>query len=219
MKSITEIIDTLNNINSEIIKKDNILSNYRKLYNMINKLINDEQFIKSDNYFILKNNYINDIMKIMSIIEDVPLDSQLLIQVNKNSNINIHTHTQNNNHTNTNNKSQKDESNINNKSQIIKLSNFDPYNTKFSNRIPKINKRVINHKDDYYFLNIKDDKYLFNPNNNKIYDLKEMNIGYIEDNKVYINNEVIYELDTIESIEQLKEIKSYKKLQSDYIII
>ena len=220
MKELTEIIEHLQFINNDVVRKDNLLNKYQNLFKIVDKFINDEQFVESDSYYIFKTNYINDFIKIYEDIKNfgiINCQPQIVVQFKKpvKSSINTNTNTNNtNNNTNNNN-----EDNYLTKNMIV--NTYDPYAPMSANNFPKLKFKKPNKKINCYLLNIDDNKYLFDPVSKKIYSSNDnMNktiVGFIENDTIKINNKE-YKLDTISDINYLQNIK-YSKITEDHIII
>jgi len=58
MKELVKIIESLHDINQQVIEKDNIINNYTDLINLFSQLISDPDFVKSDIYLDLRLKYI-----------------------------------------------------------------------------------------------------------------------------------------------------------------
>ena len=206
MKTIENMIIDLQQINEEIIKKDNLINKYNKMFKIVNKFINDNQFINSDSYIIFKNNYINDFTKMFNEINSInslDIEPQVVIKYKKTD------------QSSTTTKSEQDSEST--KSNII-INNFNPYLPKSTTTLPKVQTKQIKTKTNMYVLLFDDKtKYLLNPNNLNIYSMQHTLIGKLDGNKVIIND-MEYNIDTID-INTLNNTISYNKITEDHIIL
>lgn len=58
MKELIQIIESLHNINKQMIEKDNFINNHSDVIELITQLIHDQEFVKSDIYLDLRVKYI-----------------------------------------------------------------------------------------------------------------------------------------------------------------
>ena len=173
MKDLDEIINQLNSINNSINKKDTIIFNALKLIKLIKLFIGDNTFNNSDNYNLLYNKYLNDIIKLMDSIENI------------NDDININPVTK------LPYLKTREVINPENISAPIQININEPYK-----KIKLLNKSLglkskhvygisIN-KIDYYI-----DKITNDDNENKIYDVNCNLVGSLKGNELKINKTII----------------------------
>ena len=213
MNNIEKLLTIVNDIKNENIKTNELITSYQILFNIVEKMLNDELFVNSDLYEIFKNNYINKFYEYYNIVKNNGIiKPEIIIKVKEPTGTG---------------------------SRNIDINNIDIYKPKqqlnVKLNIPK-NKEKQNKCQNVYLLKIPSStstispsltspsltsKYVFNPNNNNIYNLETFeNVGNITDNVLSIkDNDFVfnYKLKTIYNSE-LND-KKYKFLNNKYITI
>lgn len=198
MKELSEIVTQLHKINETIIQKDNAINAYKKINNLLLKMLNDKDVKDSNNYGLLKMKYYDDFSKYLENINNenfnfvIEPEKKILIKP------------------------------LNQKEVIINDFKFDEYapNNLLKQQYNKLkthNKtKILNIK--CYCLIINENKYLCDFSTKIIYSFDKERIGHIDNDKIYINN-VEIKLERIENMNELKKINNYKKMNSDIIHI
>lgn len=204
---LEDIISNLQEYNTQNTIKDNLINRYNGLFKIITKFINDDKFINSDSYYIFKNNYLNEFIKLYEEIQhtSVKIEPSITMKIQSKS-----------------------------KEQTKIINSFNPYLPRSSNSIPKIKlEKTI--KQNVYILNIPLNalnalnslnslntstphnpplKVLFNPLNSIIYNMDYEEIGILKENILTMKDHEPIEIKTIS-----EKKSSYKSINSDYVIM